>query len=368
MTLRFFGRVAWLLLALVCLLLAGYSTLSLGLPASAESMYPASTTWGMSPIVENLGQFDPAARYQVRHGDVVTWLDSGGLWLTVLDAEALLAADEHMAATGERDRPIPVANLRLDFVGANPAPALEPFDPLYAHVSYLIGNDPAAWQTDVPVWGGLRYRNLYPGIDLVLSARGSAGGTPSAWHLELSAGADPRVVQLRVEGAQSVQVAAGQILMDTSAGSIGVPLLGLQGGVWPEGVDQVAPEMVVSDPGAQTFVVSAPFSIDGDLRSPAVIEQSLELLYSTYLGGSDWDRGYGIAVDDSGMIYVARRTPSVDFPTTPGAWDTTLDVLDDFVAKVNPAGSGLADLVYATFVGGSGFDSAYGLALFGGEA
>ena len=60
-------------------------------------------------------------------------------------------------------------NLRLSFPGASPHPRLEPFDRLETHVSYFIGADPEKWRADVPVWGGVRYRNLYPGLDLEIT-------------------------------------------------------------------------------------------------------------------------------------------------------------------------------------------------------
>ena len=79
------------------------------------------------------------------------------------------------------------------------------------------------------------------------------------------------------------------------------------------------------------------------------------LAYATFLGGSGDDDGIGIAVDGAGSAYVTGETDSSDFPTTPGAFDTSYNGGDDdaFVVKLNPAGSGLA---YATFLGGSGDD------------
>jgi hypothetical protein len=78
------------------------------------------------------------------------------------------------------------------------------------------------------------------------------------------------------------------------------------------------------------------------------------LVYSTFLGGSDEDWGYGIAVDDSGNAYLGILTYSADCPTTLGAFDTTYNgSRDAFVAKLNPSGSGL---VYATYLGGSNQD------------
>ena len=82
------------------------------------------------------------------------------------------------------------------------------------------------------------------------------------------------------------------------------------------------------------------------------------LAYATFLGGNDWDGAEGIAVDGSGSAYVTGFTCSVDFPTTPGAFDTTGSGSDAFVVKLNPAGS---ELTYATFLGGEDWDVAYGI-------
>ena len=77
-----------------------------------------------------------------------------------------------------------------------------------------------------------------------------------------------------------------------------------------------------------------------------------DLVYATFLGGRSDDRGYDIAVDAAGNAYVTGQTNSPDFPTTSGAFDTSGDgYTDAFVVKLNPSGS---DLVYATFLGGSG--------------
>jgi len=91
------------------------------------------------------------------------------------------------------------------------------------------------------------------------------------------------------------------------------------------------------------------------------------LVYSTYLGGSRYDYGYGIAVDGSGNAYVAGLTKSTDLPTTAGAFQTTLGggSYDAFVAKINPSQAGAASLVYSTYLGGKGNDAAYGIAVDG---
>src|SRR5204862_138035 len=89
------------------------------------------------------------------------------------------------------------------------------------------------------------------------------------------------------------------------------------------------------------------------------------LVYSTYLGGSGFDSGAGIAVDAAGNAYVTGFTASTDFPTTAGAFQTTFvnafdSDTDAFVTKLDSTGS---TLVYSTYLGGSSTESGAGIAV-----
>jgi hypothetical protein len=87
------------------------------------------------------------------------------------------------------------------------------------------------------------------------------------------------------------------------------------------------------------------------------------LSYSTFLGGGGIDAGWGIAIDGSGNAYVTGRTSSTDFPTTPGAFNTSYNFMDDlFISKLNSTGSALS---YSTFLGGGGIDAGWGIAIDG---
>jgi len=85
-------------------------------------------------------------------------------------------------------------------------------------------------------------------------------------------------------------------------------------------------------------------------------------VYATYLGGSGDERGQGIAVDATGHAYPVGLTTSLDFPTTPGAFQPGYGGGgdDSYVAKLTPDGSAL---VYATYLGGSDVDDVQGVAV-----
>ena len=204
--------------------------------------------------------------------------------------------------------------MRFTFPGANPAATLEPFGRVPTHVSYLIGNDPSRWQRDVPVWSGVRYRDLYPGVDLVIG--GDAAGT-LPWRLEARPGANLQAVTLRVEGADRVAAVADQLRLEMKGRAVDValPAWSLAGQANPIG------SAVVRQAGEGAFTVS-PESQPQPGQAPAAgaagVADAGDLIYSTFLGGTAGDTGYGIAVDYLGNAYVTGVTRSDDFPVTPG--------------------------------------------------
>ncbi len=88
-----------------------------------------------------------------------------------------------------------------------------------------------------------------------------------------------------------------------------------------------------------------------------------KLLYSTYLGGSGVDEGYGIVVDGLGLVHVIGDTDSTDFPTTFGAFDKSHNGDDDvFITVFTPSGSAL---IYSTYIGGTKADEGRALRIDG---
>ncbi len=84
------------------------------------------------------------------------------------------------------------------------------------------------------------------------------------------------------------------------------------------------------------------------------------LVYSTYLGGSDEEKGYGIAVDADGATYVTGYTLSTNFPTLNPYQSTHQGISDVFVTKLSIDGNSID---YSTYLGGSDYEEAWGIAV-----
>jgi hypothetical protein len=147
-----------------------------------------------------MGQFDAGARFQMWGGPGTVWLAEDALWITILEEkdEVGRMKDEpdssslgpHSSSLIPDPSPRQGVHLKLSFAGANPHPRLEPYGRLETKVSYFSG-DAAQWRPDVPVWGGVRYVDLYPGVDLEIGGNGGRGdSTPFPWRLVVREGDD----------------------------------------------------------------------------------------------------------------------------------------------------------------------------------
>jgi hypothetical protein len=246
------------------------------------------------------------------------------------------------------------AALRLELTGADPAARPVGQERLPGVVNVLRGDDPAKWVTGAPTFARVRYHDVYPGIDLAWY--GTHEGRLE-YDFIVRPGADPSAIGLELEGARRVSLAdSGALRIETAAGTL------VQRP--PVAYQQIAGERRRVESRYELSGRSVHISVgDYDRDRPLVIDPAL--VYSTFLGGGGFDLGFGIAVDGTGSAYVAGFTGSADFPTTPGAFDTTYNGadLDAFVTKLDPAGS---SLLYSTFLGGESNDLGTGIALDGG--
>ena len=279
-------------------------------------------------FIPNQGQYNPAVSYVV----------------TGPTSQLFFTPDSIMITTNEGTGNNTITHvIQQTFPGASTNPVITGEDPLTGIANFFIGNDSSQWHTNIPTYGSIVYQNLYPGIDLRYN--GTTGTLKREFVVAPSA--DPSVINLHYDGADSIALGNTGALLITSGNSTLTesPLVSYQ---------------VIN---GDRVPVQASYQITGnndvtfnlgsyDSTYPLVIDPAL--VFATYLDGPHYTtdtEGFGITEDTTGNIYVTGTTNIPTFPVTPGAYQTTLGGggYNAFVTKLNPDGSGL---LYSTYLGG----------------
>ncbi|NLV28405.1 MAG: PKD domain-containing protein [Methanomicrobiales archaeon] len=239
---------------------------------------------------------------------------------------------------------------------------VEAFDQLPGYANFLFGSNESEWQTHVPWYGGIRYVNILPGIDLMYAGKDGILKREFFVH----EGADPGAIRLLYGGSEGLLVAEdGSLQVSTSFGDL----------------TELAPYTYQEIDGATVEIDSSYFLYENgeigyiigeyDPAYPLVIDPSLE--YSTLLGGSLEDYGMDIALDPFGDVYVTGYTSSCDFPLINPIKDNTIspkfngtychNSRDVFVTKIGVGSTGNATIRFSTYLGGEKADFGRGIAV-----
>jgi len=170
--------------------------------------------------------------------------------------------------------------------------------------NFLTGSSQDGWVRGVRTFEAVMLRSVYDGIDLELWDT-EAG---PKYTFVVAPGADPRVISIAVEGTRSISVEGGELVLRMGAGE--VHDMGLR--AFQEGPGaSLEVQCAFSARGPSTYGFELPGGWDPSLA--LIIDP---LVYSTYLGGNNVDWLHAVALSRSGSTYVAGYTSSVDFPTT----------------------------------------------------
>ncbi len=342
----------------------------------------------------NRGQAAPRARMLAR---------GPGYGLSLTDRDATLAL---RGAGG-------AAVLRMRWLNANPAVAPTPLSPVQARTHYLRGAR-EAWIVGAENFERALYREIYPATDLIF--HGARGGLE--YDFRFRPGADPSSVELAFEGTDGIEIAAnGDLVLqlgerrvvqrkpvawqDGPSGRrpvkarfrrLGPSQYGFALGSYDRsrtllvdpfidyatylgaGDEEILADVAVDATG-NAYVVGYTASSDFPVNTgdqdqggnedafiAKIAPDGATLLYSTFLGGGDNDRAWGVAVNDAGEVFVAGETRSDDFPSTVNAFLQRFGGggRDGFAAKLSASGSSLE---WATYLGDTDQDWAADIAI-----
>ncbi len=293
-------------------------------------------------FTENYGQWDAGTLFKAEAGNVTFYFGGGEVsYLFVRDTDEVIY-NERIAA--DHSAPVEYRKeyqlIKARFIDANHNPEVIAEDRLPHYTNYFYGNDPANWQTYVPSYSTITYKDVWPGIDVKYYGNGKS----MKYDFVISPGADIDRIKIRYEGVSELAIAnTGELQAQTKFGLVyeNIPE------IYQETVDGKSPlsgYYRLIEPGVFGFEIE-----NYDASKTLVIDP--ELVFSTYLSGSSDDRGCAVSHDDSGNIYVCGEAYSSDFPTV-DPYDDSMNGVDTFISKFSPTGS----LTYSTFLGGSNND------------
>jgi hypothetical protein len=306
--------------------------------AQDSTRLKVEATYGNLPLSfePNHGQTDPQVKFLSRASHRTLWLTNNEAVLAVGRRSGISRAGGKQEITRKLGNIAP-AILRMKFVGANADPRITGEDRQAGTVNYFTGK-PEQWRTKIPTYARVRYRSLYPGIDLVFYGN----NRELEYDLAVSPGANPRQIKLGIAGAESLRLDAdGNLVMKTAAGDVvqqkpriyqskGTRLVAVVGGYVINSQDEVGFRL-------GNYDHTAAMIIDPVLR------------YSSFLsgGGDEDDAGTGIAVDSSNRAVVAGWTDSSPFPSKEGSQPPFVGGSAAFVIKLDFTGS---NVIFTAFI------------------
>jgi hypothetical protein len=309
-------------------------------------------------FIENRGQWHSDVLYLCRMGGLDAWITKYGVNYTFFKLEKaqpfspLRKYDEHGHLPDKfehQDYTLIGHRVLMKLQDHNPEPVREGKQRQEGYYNYFIGNDEAKHATYVGLYKEAIVKSVYEGIDL----RYYFDNGNLRYDYIVHPYADPSQIVFTLEGSDKTYInSKGNLVFTTRFGEVAMAELKTY---------QAQDKKEVKSRFVQR---NGKWGIDlanYDKTQVLIIDP---LVYSTYIGGSSDDVGYGIAVDGSGSAYVTGFTSSTNYDVTAGAFQTTYGggPYDVFVTKLNATGTAL---VYSTYIGGSNHDIGYGIAVDG---
>ncbi len=199
--------------------------------------------------------------------------------------------------------------------------------------SHYFGGAPGGWRTNVPHYAEVRYREVYPGIDLVFHGRGHA----AEFDFEVAPHADPSRIRLEVDGA--VRLEDGDLVLGQGGFRFRKPRIF-------QDLREIPGQFALHAEGLVGFEVGS-----YDPSRPLVIDPVIT--HMTFRGGVNGDRIQGIQADAAGNVYVAGYTTSPNFPAGNSAFGRLRPTFAQtaFISKYSPVVDGRSSLLWTAILG-----------------
>jgi gliding motility-associated-like protein len=306
-------------------------------------------------FTQNKNQWPSQVQYRADLPGGKLFLEKNSFTWLFYDSKKLAHMHDHGHGQNEVHHESPSGSIDLhafhvSFLNSNPNPLISQEDEAGELRNYFIGKDPARWASDVKSYSRISYQGIYPYTTLELYEDDSH----LKYEYKISPGGDAAAIQMKYEGADSVYLSGGSLIIKTSLNTI----------------TEEAPYSYQIIRGKKIAVPSA-FNLKDNVLSfifPKGFNKDYELvidpklIFSTYSGSLADNWGNTATFDQAGNLYSGGSVFGVGFPSTIGAFQASFAGvtgahsygvgIDVGILKYNSTGTAL---LYATYLGG--FDS-----------
>jgi roadblock/LC7 domain-containing protein len=310
-------------------------------------------------FIQNKGQWDPEVKYLASIGGMNAWITNSGVVYDYyritknIDETKILKMNLRQKRDYEsKNTSIQGHVVKMQLVNTENNITGTGNNRKEGYYNYFIGNDQSKWASNVPLYDNVELQGVYKNIDIKYYYDNGM----LRYDYKAKPGADISQLKFKFDGQEGIRInEKGELILKTSLGEV------TNGKIYAYQTD-----------GGTQKEVECKFEQrqDGTIGLKAEIYDSTKeliidpLVYSTYIGGNNYDSGNSIAIDSSGNAYITGWTESSNFPTTSGAYQITMGSMlsnqNVFVTKLNSTGS---SLIYSTYIGGNYYNSGNSIAI-----
>ncbi|MCZ4407402.1 PKD domain-containing protein [Cryomorphaceae bacterium 1068] len=300
-----------------------------------------------TPFVLNAGQWDAPFNYKAEFNNLSVFAEPEGF--TFLAKESI---EHHDHGDLDHEHHIPdminVHAFSLKFEGAEQI-VFEGEGRLDSYYNYFLGKNKENWKGHVPLFNSLSTNDIYDGIRLKVI---SEGGNFKYDYI-VDAGSSPSQIVFSYIGQNSLELVDGKLKLITSVGDF-VESIPISYQIIDGERRTVRCNYIETSSGSFAFEFPEGYDEGHEL----IIDPVLVAATLSGTGGSSSNFGHGAAFDLAGNIYTHAISFNSDYPVTMGAFQEVYGGggTDVVISKLTPDGT---DLIFATFVGGSGSDSPF---------
>jgi gliding motility-associated-like protein len=294
--------------------------------------------------IENKGQWHQNVRFKTNIRNGAIYLENNKITVNVAENNS-----HKFDSSFDFSKPCNAHAYNIEFLNSHPNPQINPEKKFEEYFNYFLGEDPSQWKGGCHGFEDIRYKDIYPHIDLVISSK----YFQPKYTFYLRAGAKVSDIKMKFNGLANLYLnTKGDLVSTTVLGDV----------VDEKPITFLHQEGQIRDVSSNFILENNVLSFQADIKEISgsqVLEIDPQIIFSSYSGSTGDNFGASATYDFAGHLYGTGLVFATGYPTTTGAYQTTFGGQSDIgITKFSPSGNAR---VYSTYIGGTSFDVPHSL-------